>query len=186
MHHSPLISERTEGTLRETFLAMRSDRPIRVPSERALAESLGISRVSIRKALQALMDEGLLDRRQGMGTYVLPNPLPSAIHVLCSPEIKPEDPFYLKFLSALTTHAAKSGTSLTMRRLDHPPEGSLAEPLILLGPVNPGDAFLLEKAFMRIVSVHDGNVFHHASEIRFSRTNCSVNRSENSSVCCPC
>ena len=41
-----------------------------IPSERELAERLGISRVTVRKALSELLENGILDRRHGAGTYV--------------------------------------------------------------------------------------------------------------------
>jgi GntR family transcriptional regulator len=43
----------------------------RLPSERSLAEALSISRVTVRKALDALCDEGLLLRQQGARTVVI-------------------------------------------------------------------------------------------------------------------
>ncbi|MGJ3263260.1 MAG: GntR family transcriptional regulator [Salinarimonas sp.] len=43
-----------------------------VPSERELSLLGGVSRVTVRKALDLLLREGLLSRRQGSGTYVLP------------------------------------------------------------------------------------------------------------------
>lgn len=43
-----------------------------LPSERSLTEITGASRVTIRKALGQLIDEGLLLRRQGSGTYIAP------------------------------------------------------------------------------------------------------------------
>lgn len=41
-----------------------------LPPERDLAESYGISRVTVRKALDGLVDAHLLTRRQGAGTFV--------------------------------------------------------------------------------------------------------------------
>ena len=41
-----------------------------LPPERDLAEDFGVSRITIRKALDALVAEGLLIRRQGAGTFV--------------------------------------------------------------------------------------------------------------------
>ena len=41
-----------------------------LPSERQLAEDLGISRITVRKAIDGLVDEGLLVRRQGSGNFV--------------------------------------------------------------------------------------------------------------------
>jgi len=41
-----------------------------LPPERELAEEFGISRITVRKALDALVGEGMLMRRQGAGTFV--------------------------------------------------------------------------------------------------------------------
>lgn len=46
----------------------------RLPPERTLAETLGISRRSVRRALEVLEAEGLVWRRQGSGTYAGPRP----------------------------------------------------------------------------------------------------------------
>jgi len=51
----------------------------RLMTERELAESLGVSRPSVREAINKLAALGLLENRQGQGTFVLPptekNPL---------------------------------------------------------------------------------------------------------------
>src|SRR6185503_10763904 len=41
-----------------------------LPSERDLAEDFAVSRITIRKALDGLVASGLLNRRQGAGTFV--------------------------------------------------------------------------------------------------------------------
>ncbi|WP_061938145.1 GntR family transcriptional regulator [Aureimonas sp. AU22] len=41
-----------------------------LPPERDLAESLGVSRVTVRKALAGLAGEGVVEQRQGSGTFV--------------------------------------------------------------------------------------------------------------------
>jgi GntR family transcriptional regulator len=41
-----------------------------LPSERDLCEIMAASRVTVRKAIELLIEEGLLSRRQGSGTYV--------------------------------------------------------------------------------------------------------------------
>lgn len=43
-----------------------------LPSEREFSEAVGISRVTVRKALDVLLREGLLSRRHGSGTYIAP------------------------------------------------------------------------------------------------------------------
>lgn len=46
-----------------------------LPSEVSLAAELGVSRVTLRQALQSLEEDGLVVRRQGIGTFVC-EPLP--------------------------------------------------------------------------------------------------------------
>ena len=41
-----------------------------LPSEMALAQQLGVSQGTVRKALNQMVTENLLERRQGKGTYV--------------------------------------------------------------------------------------------------------------------
>ncbi|MBL0925289.1 MAG: GntR family transcriptional regulator, partial [Sphingomonadaceae bacterium] len=43
-----------------------------LPSERDLCSIMGASRVTVRKAIELLIEDGLLSRRQGSGTYVTP------------------------------------------------------------------------------------------------------------------
>ncbi|WP_028051026.1 FadR/GntR family transcriptional regulator [Cellulomonas sp. URHD0024] len=43
----------------------------RIPPEPALADLLGVGRNTVREAVQSLVHAGLLERRQGSGTYVL-------------------------------------------------------------------------------------------------------------------
>lgn len=42
----------------------------RIPSERELAVDFGVSRMTLRQAVQTLVDEGILERHVGSGTYV--------------------------------------------------------------------------------------------------------------------
>ena len=43
-----------------------------LPAERDLAAEFGVSRITVRKALDELVSDGLLTRRQGAGTFVAP------------------------------------------------------------------------------------------------------------------
>lgn len=45
----------------------------RLPPEQTLARLYGVSRVTLRQALQRLADAGLISRRQGIGTIITPN-----------------------------------------------------------------------------------------------------------------
>ncbi|HEY2997957.1 MAG TPA: GntR family transcriptional regulator, partial [Acidimicrobiales bacterium] len=46
-----------------------------LPSESDLSGAYGVSRVTVRKALELLRDEGLIDARQGFGWFVAADPL---------------------------------------------------------------------------------------------------------------
>ena len=56
--------------LAEQILSGRLAPDSRISSERDLSDELEVSRMTIRKALTELVNEGLLDRRHGSGTYV--------------------------------------------------------------------------------------------------------------------
>ena len=61
------IVERLEGMILEGTLTSGE----RLPAERALAEQFGVSRPSLREAIQKLTAKGLLISRQGGGNYVV-------------------------------------------------------------------------------------------------------------------
>lgn len=61
--------------LREAILAGEFVQGEALPSERELAKSLGLSRMTVRRALEALIADKLAERRRGSGTYVLPRRL---------------------------------------------------------------------------------------------------------------
>ena len=68
--NSSLALERLRAVLRD--VPATGDN--RIPTERQLAETLGISRRSVRRALEVLEAEGLVWRRQGAGTFAGPRP----------------------------------------------------------------------------------------------------------------
>jgi DNA-binding FadR family transcriptional regulator len=74
--NSSLALERLRAMLREIPATGDS----RLPTERQLAETLGISRRSVRRALEVLESEGLVWRRQGAGTFAGPRPDTLAEH----------------------------------------------------------------------------------------------------------
>jgi GntR family transcriptional regulator, transcriptional repressor for pyruvate dehydrogenase complex len=58
------------GRLREMISGDEFGSEGRLPTERALTDSLGVSRRAVRRALEVLEAEGLIWRRQGAGTFV--------------------------------------------------------------------------------------------------------------------
>lgn len=63
---------RLAQTLRQKIVTGELDTGDALPSERDLCRILEASRVTVRRAIETLIDEGLLIRRQGSGTYVAP------------------------------------------------------------------------------------------------------------------
>jgi len=56
--------------LKKAIVAGEWQQGNRIPSENELAATLGVSRVSVRSALQSLSSLGLVESRQGEGTFV--------------------------------------------------------------------------------------------------------------------
>lgn len=65
-----LISQVTD-LLREEITTGRWEVGSRIPTEPELVEYTGAGRNTVREAVQALVHAGMLERRQGSGTYVL-------------------------------------------------------------------------------------------------------------------
>jgi GntR family transcriptional regulator len=76
----------------------------RLPSEPQLAEDLGVSRASLREAMRTFETKGLLQRKQGVGTFVIH---PSAVF-----------DSGLENLVSLETMADQIGLKVTMGDLD--------------------------------------------------------------------
>ena len=61
---------RIRETLRGRIAQGTLKRGDRLPSEHELAGGFGVSRMTVRKSIEHLIDEGLLYRRHGVGTFV--------------------------------------------------------------------------------------------------------------------
>lgn len=58
------------NVLREKILDKSLKAGEKIPPERVLCETYGVSRITIRHALQMLQDQGLVDRMPGRGTFI--------------------------------------------------------------------------------------------------------------------
>ena len=76
--------QRTAQALTE--LVERSEPGEVLPSEPRLAEQLGVSRATLREAMSALEDRGMIVRRQGIGTYIPPTVIEAGLEDLVSIE----------------------------------------------------------------------------------------------------
>lgn len=84
------------------------ERPM--PSEGALAQEYGVSRITVRQALAALAMRGLIVRRKGKGTFVLARPMPfqtGSFHVLMEDPIPMGEDSQPKLIGTAWARAAK-------------------------------------------------------------------------------
>jgi GntR family transcriptional regulator len=71
-HSNSPIYIQLAGRLRDQIVEGAIAAGEALPSERDLCAIMNASRVTVRKAIELLIEEGLLSRRQGSGTYVRP------------------------------------------------------------------------------------------------------------------
>ena len=62
--------EELQEYIAELILSGKLPPDAKIQSEREFSEDLGVSRMTVRRALTELVNEGLLERRHGSGTYV--------------------------------------------------------------------------------------------------------------------
>jgi DNA-binding FadR family transcriptional regulator len=92
----PLATTQRTGLVDQVIEQLRSavrqgEWPIgeRIPTESALASSLGVGRNTVREAVRALSHSGLLEVRQGDGTYVrATSEVSGAVRRLCGSELR--------------------------------------------------------------------------------------------------
>jgi DNA-binding LacI/PurR family transcriptional regulator len=103
----------------------------RLPAERSLAEGSGLSRVTVRKSLKLLEDDGLLVRTQGSGTTIRLRragyPSDLDIIALLAPA---QEPFFAQFLDYFQRRAEEQDSLVLFMRSS--PGGSLEDCLFRL------------------------------------------------------
>jgi GntR family transcriptional regulator len=116
---------RLRKIVRDAVRAGRLGETEALPSERDLAERLGVSRVTVRKAIEGLVKEGVLVQRAGSGTYVAPR------------RSRIEQP--LSHLTSFTQDMASRGLAADQIWLDRSVGMPSPEEAMVLG-LSPGDA----------------------------------------------
>ena len=97
-----------------------------IPSEKELGERFDVSRVTVRRALKELTEEGLLERYQGKGTYVSMPRIPRDLRSVTS------------FHASCTMMGLKGSARVILRQLIAPTERDLRELQL------SGDAHVIE------------------------------------------
>ena len=107
--------------LREAILAMVDSGKVkagqRIPSVRELIRRYGVSHITVRKCLSDLSGEGVLHKRQGLGTFVTEKPLRRANIALLFPDGRHRnlvsDPYYSLILGGILEGAGDRGMGLS-------------------------------------------------------------------------
>lgn len=73
----PPLATQAAAIIRRAIQDARWSVGDRLPGEPQLAIELGISRATLREAIRMLVSDGLLDRRHGIGTFVIRVPTPT-------------------------------------------------------------------------------------------------------------
>lgn len=95
--------EELAETLRQKIVSGVYPRGARIPSEAQLMADTGLSRSTVRRALEVLVEEGLLEKARGKGTFV--------------PDTPALDAERTRFTS-FTAEMAKRGAAVTTRVVD--------------------------------------------------------------------
>lgn len=167
MKEKPLIKDRIADLLRTQILNLQSDIYVKIASERELADSMKVSRISLRSAIKRLVNEGLLIQEQGRGTYIAPSMTIKSLSIICSPDIKSTDPFYNKFLVEITNTAAKLSISLNMVNPEQISCGIEPSPLIVIGLLEKSLLDKLTSVFSTVITFQESSEANNTIQISF-------------------
>ena len=123
-----------------------------IPAERELSEVLGISRVTVRKIITELIDEGVLERRGNQGTWLvdtaIERPLQPALGISKILELNGAVP------SSQLIYFHISAASARIARLLHIEEG---DPLVMIKRLRLADGhpFCIETSYLPQARVAD-------------------------------
>ena len=89
--------------------------PKRLPTELELAKRYGVSRMTLRRALGVMVDEGVLEGRRGLGTFLKEQEAPSYTVVLAMAEdlvVNPDDPYHQQMVISAIHASSRRGWTL--------------------------------------------------------------------------
>ncbi|RFU83093.1 FadR family transcriptional regulator [Streptomyces triticagri] len=114
------LSDQVIAELRKQITSGEWPVGARIPTEPELVEQLGVARNTVREAVRALAHNGLLDIRQGSGTYVVAT---SELAGVMHRRFADADPRHIAELratleSSAARHAAERRTERELKQLD--------------------------------------------------------------------
>ena len=177
MNAIPLVKEQVTLHLREHILKLRSDTPVRIDSERALTQDLGVSRVSIRSAIKTLSNEGLLTQIKGSGTYITPNISFDSISLAISRDIKYNDPFYMNLISETNAMCARLSIKLNLVNFNTAINLNVNSPIIdnsiivCIGQVEDNIMNILVNKYKKVISLFDNSDNSNTTQISYDDYN---------------
>jgi DNA-binding LacI/PurR family transcriptional regulator len=125
---SPLYAQVAEA-IRAWIVASEEAQPVRIPPERDLCTIHKVSRITIRRAMEMLAAEGLIDRRSSRGTLTVPEAIAQykrrlrgrVIHVLTNWEaLQVPTGFYGRIYQGIRQRSEKAGVRLEVQELVAP------------------------------------------------------------------
>ena len=125
LKRNPSLTDQAKAHIKQLILENQFEED-RIPSETDLAESLGVSRTTIRDALSRLENEGVIYRKQGAGTFVNRPGLQikSRLEEIWSYKAVLEDHGYVPSTKVLDVRIEPAGPSISAE-LDLAPEDGL-------------------------------------------------------------
>ncbi|MDD3925993.1 MAG: GntR family transcriptional regulator, partial [bacterium] len=144
--------------LAQSILEGRYAEGEKIPSENELAQQFNVSRHTVIKALNELINDELICRRQGMGSFVAPAKArrKNRIGVLV---YHSDNPYYSKIVRGIENYAKRNGFYIVLcnsegdilkeesyiRGLLSEVDGFLISPSYMQGELSPGVRLLLQK-----------------------------------------
>ncbi len=161
--------------LRKEFKQIQTDRLVKIESERALEEKIGVGRQRIREVISQLVEEGILVKYEGNGTYIAPYIKNKYVNLLCSPTIKSNDPFYNRLLMELTCYSAKNCVNIVPLTLETLSNGSPDFPLLMIGKLEEEDLVKIKSIFSVVISFENYPEHDEFIQIYFDHFKIGIN-----------
>jgi len=169
MDRKSVMREKAVIDLRNYVNQLRSNSPVKMAPEGELAKQLQISNPTLQLAVKMLANEGLLVLVEGKGTYITPIVEVPLIHLISSPDLKNDAPYYAKFLQELTLTATKQNMKILMLEPEQIYEAQGDIPLIIVGLMENKELInKLMDSYQKIIAIQDCNAYtSKISQIHF-------------------